>query len=80
MRVRSHIDPKIKTKVNQEKNSKGGKRRGSDQKCFPTRQEKEKKTPSVAATTNELRNDRNIPQVSQQPFKIALPTEGCSFS
>jgi hypothetical protein len=36
---KSHIDPENKTKKNQ-----GGKRRGSDQKCFSTRQEK--KTPS----------------------------------
>ncbi|KAJ6355244.1 hypothetical protein OIU77_005768 [Salix suchowensis] len=27
-----------------------------------------KENPSLAATTNGLQNDRNIPQISRQPF------------
>jgi len=36
-----------------------------------------KENPFLAATMNELQNDRNIPQISQQPFRITMPTEGC---
>jgi hypothetical protein len=39
-----------------------------------------KENPFLAAAMNELQNDRNIPQISQQPFRITMPTEGCSSS